>query len=175
MRRPVDPDRIERLMAALGAAAESPGRVYFTGGATAVLQGWRPSTIDVDLIFVPEEDALYREVARLKDRLEVNVEIVSPAHFLPELPGWQERSLYIGRRGKLDFYHYDPYAQALSKIERGHMQDIEDVRAMLRWGLIDREKLRDLFAAIEPDLHRFPAVDPASLSRAVERLTQPLS
>lgn len=46
------------MMAALGRKAKSAARVYFTGGATAVLAGWRGSTVDVDLKFEPESDAL---------------------------------------------------------------------------------------------------------------------
>jgi len=38
--------RIRGLMAALGRAARGPGAIYLTGGATAVLLGWRESTID---------------------------------------------------------------------------------------------------------------------------------
>jgi hypothetical protein len=168
MRQPVDSGRIRRLMKALGAAARRPGRVYFTGGATAVLSGWRSSTIDVDLVFVPEDDALYRELSGLKDRLEINIELASPAHFLPEIPGWQERSLYIGREGRLDFYHYDPYAQALSKLERGHEKDRLDVRAMSEAGLVEPARLLEVFEAIEDRLYRYPALDPPSFRRAVE-------
>lgn len=168
MRRPVDSERIRRLMKELGAAAQRRGRVYFTGGVTAVLSGWQSSTIDVDLVFVPEDDALYRELSRLKDRLEVNIELASPAHFLPEIPGWQERSVYIGREGPLDFYHYDPYAQALSKLERGHEKDRLDVRAMVEAGLVEPARLLELFKAIEDRLYRYPALDPPSFRRAVE-------
>lgn len=168
MRQPVDSERIRRLMKALGAVARQPGRVYFTGGATAVLSGWRSSTIDVDLVFVPEDDAVYRELARLKDRLEINIELASPAHFLPEVPGWQERSLYIGREGKLDFYHYDPYAQALSKLERGHEKDRLDVQAMVESKLIEPGRLLELFEAIEDRLYRYPALDPPSFREAVK-------
>lgn len=170
MRRPVDAARVRRLMRALGKVATQAGRVYFTGGATAVLSGWRSSTVDVDLIFVPEEDAVFRELARLKDRLEVNIELASPAHFLPEVPGWQERSLYIGREGKLDFYHYDPYSQALSKLERSLEKDLLDVREMVQSGLVKPARLLALFEEIEPTLYRYPALDPASFRRAVEEL-----
>ena len=41
MRALVDARRVERFLEALGAAARSPARVYLTGGATAVLEGWR--------------------------------------------------------------------------------------------------------------------------------------
>src|SRR4029450_3378118 len=67
-----------------------PGRAFLTGGATAVLHGWRASTIDVDVVFRPESDALLRAIPALKEGLELNVELASPAHFIPELPGWEE-------------------------------------------------------------------------------------
>ena len=35
------------------------------------------------------------------------------------------------------FHHFDLYAQALAKIERGHAQDVDDVREMLRRGLVE--------------------------------------
>jgi hypothetical protein len=167
MRGLVDVERLRRFIRELGAEAERPARVYFTGGATAVLGGWRRSTIDVDLVFVPEEDRLFRAIPKLKERLEINVEIASPAHFLPELPGWEGRSLFIGREGLIDFFHYDPYAQALAKIERGHQQDRGDVQELIARRLVEPAELLRLFETIEPGLYRFPAVDPAALRRAV--------
>ncbi len=167
MRRLADAERIRRLMRALAATAATEGAVYFTGGATAVLYGWRGTTVDVDLVMVPEDDAVLREIPAIKERLEINVELASPAHFLPELPGWQDRSLFMGREGSLSFYHYDPYAQALAKIERGHRQDRADVSEMLRLGLVEAGRLRELFGAIEPSLYRFPAIDSGAFRRAL--------
>lgn len=88
-------------------------RVYLTGGATAVLEGWGATTVDV--------------------------------------------------------HHFDPYSQALSKLERAFDQDLEDVGEMLARGLIEGDRVRELFAAIEPELYRFPAVDPGSFGERVER------
>lgn len=168
MRRPVDADRIQRFMRALGNEAEGETRLYFTGGATAVLLGWRSSTVDVDIKMDPESDRLFRAIPQIKDRLEINVELAAPDQFIPALPGWQERSQFIGREGRLSFYHYDLYSQALSKIQRGHAQDLADVRQMLERGLIDRRDLLRRFEQIDPDLYRFPAIDPAAFRRAVE-------
>ncbi len=39
---------------------------------------------------------------------------------------------------------------------------------MLRAGLIESDELLRLFAAIEPELYRFPAIDPSSFRSAVE-------
>lgn len=76
-------------------------RMYLTGGATAVLEGWRASTVDIDVRFDP---------------------------------------------------------------------DLEDVANMVRSGQVEPRVLRQLFEAIEPELFRFPAVDPATLRTAVEGL-----
>jgi hypothetical protein len=168
MRRPVDAERIRRFMRELGDEAEKDVRLYFTGGATAVLYGWRPSTVDVDVKLEPESDRLFRALPRIKEKLEINVELASPDQFIPELPGWQERSVFIAREGRLSFYHYDFYAQALSKIQRGHSRDLTDVRQMIDRGLVDREELRRQFEEIEPRLYRYPAIDPAAFRRAVE-------
>src|SRR5262245_26838591 len=131
-------------MAALGREADRESRIYFTGGASAVLLGWRPSTLDADIEIVPESDALLRAIPRLKDEMRLNVELASPSHFIPELPGWRERSPFIRREGRVSFHHYDFYAQALAKIERGHAQDRRDVSEMLRSGLVVPARLREI-------------------------------
>ena len=168
MRELTDAQRLRAFMQALGAEADRDTRVYFTGGATAVLLGWRQTTIDADIALVPESDRLLRALPRLKESLRMNVELASPAHFIPELPGWAERSPFIAREGRVSFHHYDLYSQALSKIERGHAQDRQDVAEMLQRGLVEPVRMRELFAAIEPKLYRYPALDPASFRRAVE-------
>lgn len=170
MRHVAEADRIRQLMRMLGAAATHEASVYFTGGATAVLMGWRPTTIDVDLAIIPDSDELLRALPEIKEKLKINIELASPAHFLPELPEWSERSPSIGREGKVSFFHYDLYSQALAKIERGHSQDREDVKAMLAAGLVQPDRLVQLFEAIEPQLYRFPAVNPASLRSALDRM-----
>lgn len=170
MRRPVDAERLHRFMRELGREAEGDVRLYFTGGATAVLLGWRTSTIDVDIKMEPESDRLFRALPQIKDKLEVNIELAAPDQFIPEIPGWKERSPFIAREGSLSFYHYDFYAQALSKIQRGHAQDLADVREMMARGLVSREELRRRFEQIEPHLYRYPAIDPSAFRRAVEEV-----
>ena len=66
--------------------------------------------------------------------------------------------------------HFDLYAQALAKVERGHRQDLADVREMIARGLVDPRSALEYFARIEPDLFRFPAIDPPSFRRAVEEV-----
>lgn len=168
MRALADDQRIHLFMRALGAASPAEARVYFTGGATAVLHGWRASTIDVDIRIVPEHDALFRAIPLLKEELQINVELASPDQFIPVKDGWEERSPFVGREGRVSFHHFDLYAQALSKIERGHAQDVEDVQEMLNRGLVERGALRAYFDAIAPRLYRYPALDPPAFRQAVD-------
>jgi len=170
MRQLATSPRIERFMRELGRAVDVEGRVYLTGGATAVLYGWRESTIDVDIKLIPDRDEILRAIPRLKEELDLNVELAAPSDFIPVPDGWEDRSPLITREGRLSFHHFDPVAQALSKAERGHSQDSLDVREMIANGLVDPAEAMRQFEQIEPDLYRYPAIDPASFRRAVEEL-----
>lgn len=167
MRALADQNRIRQFMEALGREARREVRVYWVGGTTAVLLGWRPTTIDVDLVMVPEDDDLLRAIIALKESLQLNVELASPADFIPVPDGWEDRSVFITTVGRVSFYHYDFYAQALAKVERGHEQDLLDVREMISRGLIDPLKAKEYFGRIEPALHRFPAIHAPAFRLAV--------
>lgn len=168
MRRLADEALIRSFMRLLGRQADVAARVYLTGGATAVLIGWRQSTIDVDVRWEPDHDELFRALPRIKEELRINVELAWPFDFIPELPGWRDRCRFIEQERRLQFFHCDLYAQALAKIERGHAQDLADVTTMLETGLVEGAELRRQFEAVTKDLYRFPAVDPDSFRRALD-------
>src|SRR5258708_23644602 len=92
MRRKVPIESLRQFMRELAAAARSPGKVYFTGGATALLLGFREQTIDIDLKLDPEPAGAFEAIAGLKDRLDVNVELASPDDFIPRDRDWRGRS-----------------------------------------------------------------------------------
>src|SRR5512140_2978268 len=94
-------------MAELGARVGSPGRIYLTGGASALLVGWRSSTVDVDIKLDPEPAGVFEAIAQLKNELDINIELAAPDQFLPPLPDWRESSRFIARHGRIEFYHYD--------------------------------------------------------------------
>ncbi len=171
MRALVDAPRLREFMRALGRGVTHPARVYFTGGATAVLHGWRASTIDVDLKLVPDDEIL-RAIPELKERLSMNIELAAPDDFIPVRSGWEERSAFVAQEGPLTFFHFDLVAQALAKIERAHRQDTDDVQQMLARGLVTTADLESTFNAIEGSLYRYPALDPPAFRRAVEAVTK---
>jgi hypothetical protein len=172
MREQVTAERLERFMQMLGRSSNKNARIYLVGGATALLLGWRETTIDIDLKLIPELNELLKALPQLKETLQINVELASPDDFIPTLPGWEERSQFITREGSIDFFHYDFYAQALAKIERGHSTDILDVQQMIAQGLIEPARLLEFFSRIEDQLYKYPAVDRKTFRKAVEKLAR---
>jgi Nucleotidyltransferase of unknown function (DUF6036) len=170
MRELADSSRISQFMREMGRAVHVEGNVYLTGGATAVLHGWRDTTIDVDIKLIPDRDEILREIPRLKEKLNLNIELAAPSDFIPLPKGWEDRSPLIQKEGTISFHHFDPVAQALAKAERGHDQDLVDVREMVARGLVNPAEALVQFDVIEPELFRFPAIDPASFREAVEEL-----
>jgi len=149
----------------LAAAARSPGNVYFTGGATALLLGFREQTVDIDIKLDPEPQGAFEAIAALKDSLKLNVELASPDDFIPRTPDWRERSRHIATIASVGFFHYDFVLQALAKLERGHDQDLEDVTNFLKNGYVTKEELLNRFRQIEPLLIRYPAIEPSQFKQ----------
>ena len=173
MRRPLDPDRLREVLDALGRACRGPGVAYLTGGATALLEGWRSATVDLDLKLDPEPEGVFAAIARIKEELDVNVELASPGDFLPQLADWRERSPLVGRFGPLEVRHYDLRAQALAKLARGFERDTSDVLAMLERGLVTCDALRCALEQMEPRLERFPRVSGRELQRRLAEVCSP--
>lgn len=59
-------------MRAIGDAARAPLQVYLVGGATAVVEGWRQATIDIDLALGPGHDAVLRAIPAIKEALRTS-------------------------------------------------------------------------------------------------------
>jgi hypothetical protein len=168
MRRRVTVEKLRQFMEELAAAAGGPGKVYLTGGATALLLGLREQTIDIDIKLDPEPKGVFEAIACLKEKLELNVELASPDDFIPASADWREKSLRIATFGQVEFFHYDFTMQALAKLERGLAQDLQDVRDLLGGGHVTIDGLKRKFAEIEGKLLRYPAIDPKQFKNQLD-------
>lgn len=155
-------------MQKLAEAVRSPGKIYFTGGATALLLGFREQTIGIDLKMDPEPEGAFDAIAVLKNQLNVNVELAAPDDFIPPAKDWREHSRHIASIEGVEFYHYDFSLQALAKLERGHAQDLEDVSSLVRGGYVTMAELKGRFLEIQPRLSRYPAIDPEQFKKKLE-------
>ncbi len=169
MRRQATKEKLQQFMAELAGRARGPGKVYFTGGATALLLGFREQTLDIDIKLDPEPSGAFEAIAALKNRLELNIELAAPDDFIPAAPNWRERSRLIASIGRIEFFHYDLVMQTLAKLERGHAQDVQDAQMLLEGGFVTAEELRSTFAQIEPGLVRYPAIAPEQFRAKVDR------
>ena len=168
MRQSIQKEFVDTIFSELAKHAKGPGKIYVTGGITAVLLGIRQSTIDIDLKLYPEPKGIFESIREVKEELNINVELASPDLFIPPIPGWEERSIYITTHNGIEFFHYDLYSQALAKIERGHQRDVADVSALVKKGLIEKDNLIDMFSLIEAELIRYPAIAPETFRKKVE-------
>lgn len=161
---------LDGLMDAL--ARSAPGRrrfrVYFVGGGTAVAYGWRDSTIDADLY--SDDDRVFGDLQGIKERLDINVEFARPEDFVPALAGTEDRHVFIKTVGTVSFYHYDPYAQLLSKIVRGFGRDMEDARQFIATGMVESQRFSSLVRDVPVKAYaRYPALSRKAVLDAVER------
>ena len=133
-----------------------------------MLLGFREQTLDLDIKLDPEPKGAFEAIARLKNELDLNIELASPDNFIPPGANWRQCSRHIATIGHLDFFHYDFALQALSKLERGYAQDLEDVAHLLRGGFVITDELRAKFSEIEPELIRYPAVNAQQFKTKIE-------
>jgi hypothetical protein len=168
MRPPVNIERLRSTLKILGDEARSPGCIFLVGGATALLYGWRNSTMDIDLCMSPEPQGVFEAIRRVKDRQQVSIELASPPDFIPEVSGWRDRCVWICRHGNVDFFHYDLVSQALAKLERAHIRDLADVTEMVAAGLVSRKQILEGFETIRSGLLRYPGVDEDAFERRVQ-------
>ena len=142
-------------------------RVYLVGGGTAVLEGWRESSIDADLY--AKQDDIFRDVQAIKERLRLNIELARPEDFVPPLAGSDSRHVFIETVGHVSFYHYDPYAQLLSKIVRGFARDLTDAKAFVASGMVEPDRFRKLVEGIPDSVYsKYPRLSPPAVRAAAE-------
>ena len=142
-------------------------RVFFVGGGTAVHAGWRESSVDADLY--SDTEAVFRDIQGVKERLDLNIEFARPEDFVPALKGTEDRHVFIETIDHVSFYHYDPYAQLLTKVVRGFNRDLEDAQALVRSGMVDGKRFRDLVTAIPAAAYaRYPALSRDAVLSAVD-------
>jgi len=137
-----------------------------------VIEGWRNSTLDVDLRPEPDSDEILRALSELKNELDINLEPASPLDFLPELSGWRERSPYIAQHGSVQVRHMDFRLQALAKLERASDQDLRDVLEIVQRRLATPRELEDALDEMQDLLYRFPAVDRETFTSRARRFLE---
>ncbi len=129
--------------------------------------GWRRSSIDVDLY--SDQEVVFKNIQEIKEHLNINIEFARPEDFVPPLKGRADRHVFIDTVGSITFFHYDPYAQILSKIVRGFQRDMDDANEFINSGMVDPRKLRSLVDSIPDSAYaRYPSLSRDGVEQAVK-------
>jgi hypothetical protein len=76
--------------------------------------------------------------------------------------------MFIDTIGAITFFHYDPYAQLLSKIVRGFERDMDDARKFVSSGMVDPARFQALVVAIPDSAYaRYPQLSRRAVESAV--------
>ena len=173
-RKIITKETLQSFMKSIGKMLKKRATLYLTGGSTAILYGFREGTIDIDI--AGDMDELFSYIPKIKERLQINIEMAKPTDFVPSLPGEENRHITIGTFGKVTFMHFDPYAQVFSKIVRGHETDIADAKALVAAKLVEAKKLCEMVKKL-PDDHfaRYPRLNQPAIEAAVESFSKACS
>jgi hypothetical protein len=152
---PVTSESLMEFLARLGKNAPDGTNFYLLGGSALSILGNPRKTLDIDYLAelsLENQPAFEKLVEQIANQLDLDVEEVSIAEFVPLPPNALARRRFIARFGNLDVFVYDLYTIALSKLARGFESDLEDLLFMLQSGLIDLSELDRFFQAVLPDV-----------------------
>lgn len=138
----METDQIHAFLVSLGKRYPHSENLYLLGGSALCLLGSPRPTMDIDYLGDDlKKGALQKVMEEAGREMGLDVEAVPINRFIPIPDDGHERNLYIGKFGKIDVYIYDPYAIALSKIDRGFDTDLDDVAFLIKNGHIEINKL----------------------------------
>ncbi|NJR43039.1 MAG: hypothetical protein HC767_10650 [Akkermansiaceae bacterium] len=86
MRQLVDKARLEKFLEAFGNALGKGGKIYLTGGGSAVLHEWRESTIDIDIKAMPEPSHFLKASPNSKTHSTLTLKSPHPIFSFPNFP-----------------------------------------------------------------------------------------
>lgn len=147
---------IHALLSALGERLPPASRLTLIGGAALALLGSSRPTLDLD--FIGDDlhpSKLHRAVQDLARQFHIQAEAVPLERFVPLPPGSEQRTIRIGQFGNLEVFVADPYAIALSKLDRGLDTDLDDLLFLLNNGYVTLEELERLLDWVLPQARAF--------------------
>ena len=139
----MDNPEIRNILRSLGERVPSGSKLVLVGGSALALLGSPRPTIDIDFVgddIHPSE--LHQTIMQVGKELKLYFEPVPIEHFVPLPKGSEERNIHIGQFGNLDVSVADPYAIALSKVDRGFDTDLDDIVFLVQQNYVILDELK---------------------------------
>lgn len=174
MGRNMNEREIITFLQRLSERVTKPSEIHVLGGSALVLLGGSRPTIDLD--FVGDDlniSEFQRMIHLVADEMGVEVEPVSMIQFIPMPKESEERNIRIGQFGNLEVYVLDPYAIAISKLDRGFDSDIEDIVFLIQNGFVAYELLESMMETALQQSGKFD-LNPASMRKNIKTVLKRL-
>lgn len=143
----ISTDQINTLLTKVSNRYTEPADLVLLGGSALHLLGNSRPTFDIDYVGHDlNKDALQNVFEQVAQEMGIEVEAVPIDEFIPLPANTQQRRIPVGIYGSLQVFVLDPYAIALSKIDRGFESDIEDVLFLIRQNFITVVYLEQIMA-----------------------------
>jgi len=129
---------IENFINGLASSFSAPGKIFFIGETSQVMEGWRTWTDKLEFfaeVSAADISVFDETINKLRENLQIEIIEESPADIIPLPEGAERRSrkIEIYQNGlPLHFYHFDPYSCAFRYIARGDEQDYKIVLAYVK-------------------------------------------
>lgn len=93
---------------------------------------------------------------------------------IPLSTNFAERHIHFGAYGSVQVYIFDPYAIALSKLDRGNESDLQDIVFLAQRHYIDLDALEQMLTSANPRANEYD-LDPKQMSKNLETVRQMLN
>ena len=138
----MDHQDVYSILNLFGEQVPPDSHLTLLGGSALILLGNSRETIDID--FVGDDinpSDLHRLIIQIAKENKILLDVVPIEHFIPLPEGSAERIISVGQFGNLSVFVADPYSIALSKIDRGLVNDYTDIEFLLAKGHITVDAL----------------------------------
>ena len=133
------------------------------------------ATLDLDYLGDDlQKDDWQISLERLARERNIELEAVLIDRFIPLPEGGSQRHILFQQYNQLSVYIYDPYAIALSKIDRGFDSDIDDLVFLVQAEIIDLDRLAEILSQSLKHASKFD-LDPRSALQHLESVRSRLS
>jgi len=163
---------IEFFLKSVGKDCQPKSTLFLLGGGALEMLGGAHPTADLDYVGDDnQQNNLQKLMAQIADKLNIEVEAVPIADFVPLPENAHKRAILVGEFGNLTVYIFDPYTIALSKLERGFDTDIEDILFLIQHNLIKIEQLATFTEKAISQAYQFN-LDSAAMRRHLQVVRQ---
>ena len=152
----VSEQNILEFLRRLGSRYPKQATLHLLGGSALILLGSTRDTLDIDYVGNDiQKDDFQIAIEKTANELGLDTEAVPIERFIPLPEGNEQRSIRVGQFGNVDVYITDPYSIALSKLDRGHDADLEDLVFLIHHNHIHLEELERILADALPRAGKF--------------------